>query len=92
MSSEEQTFESFGVPKQICTAIASLGWKMPSPIQRETYPYSLNGRDIIGLAQTGSGKTGAFLVPILTALLKKPQGLFAIVLAPTRYDSDMKFR
>lgn len=85
MSEEEPTFESFGVPKQICDTIKKLGWKSPTAIQRETYPYSLQGRDIIGLAQTGSGKTGAFLVPILAALMKKPQGLFALVLAPTRY-------
>ena len=44
------------------------------------------GRDIIGLAQTGSGKTAAFALPILQALLKNPQPLFALVIAPTRYD------
>lgn len=43
------------------------------------------GRDIIGLAETGSGKTGSFAIPILQSLLKNPQGLFALVLAPTRY-------
>jgi superfamily II DNA/RNA helicase len=43
-----------------------------------------SGKDIIGLAQTGSGKTGAFAIPILQALLQKPQPLFAVVLSPTR--------
>jgi ATP-dependent RNA helicase DDX47/RRP3 len=43
------------------------------------------GRDVIGLAKTGSGKTGAFALPILQALLQNPQPLFALVLAPTRY-------
>ena len=46
----------------------------------------LSGRDIIGLAKTGSGKTGAFALPILQALLENPQPLFALVLAPTRYE------
>jgi len=45
----------------------------------------LSGRDLIGLAQTGSGKTAAFAIPILQALLEKPQPLFACVLSPTRY-------
>lgn len=45
---------------------------------------ALEGRDVIGLAETGSGKTAAFALPILQALLDKPSGLFAVVLAPTR--------
>jgi len=61
-----------------------LGWKKPTPIQVESLPYSLKGRDIVGLAQTGSGKTGAFAIPIIAALLENPRRLFACVLSPTR--------
>ena len=63
-----------------------MNWARPSDIQRESLPHSLKGRDVIGLAKTGSGKTGAFALPIMQALLEKPQALFACVLAPTRYD------
>jgi ATP-dependent RNA helicase DDX47/RRP3 len=78
------TFESLGVVSTLCEACTTLGWKSPSDIQRESLPYALAGRDIIGLAETGSGKTGAFGLPILQKLLEKPQGLFALVLSPTR--------
>lgn len=59
-------------------------WKVPSKIQREAIPVALKGNDIIGLAETGSGKTGAFALPILQALLENPQRYFALVLTPTR--------
>ena len=62
-----------------------MGFKTPSEIQRESIPLALEGRDIIGLAQTGSGKTAAFAIPILQALWKAPQKLYALVIAPTRY-------
>lgn len=78
------TFASLGLCEALCEACESLGWKVPTEIQRESLPYSLQGRDVIGLAETGSGKTGAFGLPILEKLLQTPQGLFALVLAPTR--------
>jgi len=78
------TFASIGVPARLCATIESIGWKRPTPIQSESLPYSLKGRDIIGLAQTGSGKTGAYGIPILAALLENPRHLFACILAPTR--------
>ncbi|GAA6003964.1 DEAD/DEAH box helicase [Rhodotorula paludigena] len=78
------TFASLGLLPELCTACASLGFTAPSQIQQECIPYALEGRDIIGLAQTGSGKTAAFALPILHALWEDPQGLFAVVLAPTR--------
>lgn len=53
-------------------------------IQREALPVAFQGKDIIGLAETGSGKTGAFALPILQALLDNPQRLFALILTPTR--------
>jgi ATP-dependent RNA helicase DDX47/RRP3 len=80
----EQTFESLGVAEQLCKAAAAIGWTKASTIQAEALPAALEGRDVIGLAETGSGKTGAFSIPILQALLSNPQRLFAVVLAPTR--------
>ena len=73
-----------GVIDSLCDACAALGYKNPTPIQEKSIPLALEGRDIIGLAETGSGKTAAFALPILQALLDKPQSLFGLVLAPTR--------
>jgi len=78
------SFKSLGVLKPICDAVSDIGWKNPTEIQTEAIPHALKGRDIIGLAETGSGKTGAFAIPIIQALLESPQRLFAVVLAPTR--------
>lgn len=61
-----------------------MGFKAPTQIQAQAIPEALRGRDVIGLAQTGSGKTAAFGIPILQALWDDPQPLFAAVLAPTR--------
>jgi len=80
----EFQFEDLGIVKPICQAIEALGWKSPTDIQKKSIPEALKGRDVIGLAETGSGKTGAFAIPILQALLSNPQRLFAVVLAPTR--------
>ena len=66
-------------------ACEQLKFKAPTEIQRESIPWSLQGRDIIGLAQTGSGKTAAFALPILQALWNNPSPMFACVMAPTRY-------
>ncbi|KAH6632234.1 ATP-dependent rRNA helicase RRP3 [Chaetomium tenue] len=79
-----KTFQDLGIVDSLCDACNELGWKKPTPIQQESIPLALQDRDIIGLAETGSGKTGAFALPILQALLDKPQPLFALVLAPTR--------
>lgn len=78
------TFESLGLIPQICEACALLNFKAPTPIQADTIPYALQGKDLIGLAQTGSGKTAAFALPVIQALWDNPQPYFACVLAPTR--------
>uniref|UniRef100_A0A2I2YQH1 RNA helicase n=1 Tax=Gorilla gorilla gorilla TaxID=9595 RepID=A0A2I2YQH1_GORGO len=81
---ETKTFKDLGVTDVLCEACDQLGWTKPTKIQVEAIPLALQGRDIIGLAETGSGKTGAFALPILNALLETPQRLFALVLTPTR--------
>lgn len=73
-----------GLVDSLCEACDSLGWSKPTPIQTQTIPVALQDRDVIGLAETGSGKTAAFALPILQSLLVKPQPLFGLVLAPTR--------
>ena len=80
------TFESLGVNEELCKAAKSIGWTHASLIQKETLPHTILGKDIIGLAETGSGKTGAFLIPILQCLLENPQrnAVYAVILAPTR--------
>lgn len=75
---------SQGIIDSLCEACEALGYKAPTPIQQESIPLALTGRDLIGLAETGSGKTAAFALPILQALLDKPQPLFGLILAPTR--------
>ena len=82
---EIQSFASLGVIQPLCEACTALGYTKPTDIQAQSIPYALQNRDIIGLAQTGSGKTAAFALPILQALWEKPQPLFACALAPTRY-------
>ncbi|XP_004411131.1 PREDICTED: probable ATP-dependent RNA helicase DDX47 isoform X2 [Odobenus rosmarus divergens] len=81
---ETKTFKDLGVTDVLCEACDQLRWTKPTKIQIEAIPLALQGRDIIGLAETGSGKTGAFALPILNALLETPQRLFALVLTPTR--------
>ncbi|CAG8610471.1 2469_t:CDS:2, partial [Paraglomus occultum] len=78
------SFKSLGIIDPLCEACEQVNYKQPTEIQAEAIPWALQGRDIIGLAQTGSGKTAAFALPILQALWDAPQGLFACVLAPTR--------
>jgi len=72
------------VCEELCRACELLKWTVPTPIQVEAIPWALQGRDVIGLAETGSGKTGAFALPIVQQLLDNPQRFFAVVMAPTR--------
>ena len=82
----ETSFASLGVCEAICEACDKLGWKNATRIQEKVLPDALQGRDIIGLAETGSGKTGAFCIPVLQNLLENPirGAVFAVILAPTR--------
>ncbi|KAI8973624.1 P-loop containing nucleoside triphosphate hydrolase protein [Mycotypha africana] len=81
---EETTFAELGVSPQLCEACEKMNFKHPTDIQKESIPWAIEGRDIIGLAQTGSGKTAAFAIPIIQRLWDNPQAFFACVLAPTR--------
>lgn len=73
-----------GICKEITDVIAKLGWDKPSEIQSKAIPVAFRGRDIVGLAETGSGKTAAFAIPILQDLITKPKHNFALILTPTR--------
>eukprot|EP00111_Clytia_hemisphaerica_P015483 TCONS_00045719-protein len=80
----KKKFSDLGINEILCEACDRLGWKFPSKIQCESIPVSLEGKDVIALAETGSGKTGAFALPVLHTLLDNPQRLYALVLTPTR--------
>jgi ATP-dependent RNA helicase RhlE len=78
-------FDDLGLDAPLLEAVYGLGYEVPTPIQKEAIPAVLTGRDVIGTAQTGSGKTAAFLLPILQRLLKQTPGRTRVlVLAPTR--------
>ncbi|EJW84492.1 DEAD box ATP-dependent RNA helicase [Wuchereria bancrofti] len=81
---DDITFQKLGVTDVLCEACDRLNWKKPTKVQIAALPHAFKKRDIIGLAETGSGKTAAFAIPILQALLETPQKLFALVLTPTR--------
>ncbi|KAJ5215122.1 hypothetical protein N7468_010801 [Penicillium chermesinum] len=83
-SSPAKTFKELGVIDTLCEACTTLGYKTATPIQAQAIPVALSGRDLIGLAETGSGKTAAFVIPILQALMEKPKPFFGLILAPTR--------
>jgi len=82
-------FDSFDLYPQIAAGVQALGYSTPTPIQRQAIPPALKGQDVLGLAQTGTGKTAAFVLPILQRLVKRPRGrIRALVIAPTRELTD----
>ncbi|XP_045819541.1 DEAD-box ATP-dependent RNA helicase 10-like [Trifolium pratense] len=81
---EIKSFKDLGLSDELIEACDKLGWKTPLKIQIQAIPPALRGKDVIGIAQTGSGKTAAFALPILHALLEDPNPFFACVLSPTR--------
>lgn len=79
------SFISFNLHPRISAGVKALGYDIPTPIQRQAIPPVLKGHDVMGLAQTGTGKTAAFVLPILERLMKGPRkSVRALVIAPTR--------
>ncbi len=77
-------FSQLGLKSQLEQAVSDLGYITPTPIQSEIIPLMLDGHDVIGQAQTGTGKTAAFVLPILQTMERGQCGIQALVLAPTR--------
>ena len=80
----QPTFADLGLDERVVKALRDVGYESPSPIQAATIPALLEGRHVVGLAQTGTGKTAAFALPILSRLDLKQKTPQALVLAPTR--------
>ncbi len=80
------SFKEFSLHPQVLSGVISMGYDTPTPIQEQAIPVALEGRDLLGLAQTGTGKTAAFVLPILHHLASTPpkRGVRYLVLAPTR--------
>ena len=80
----QSTFKQLGLSEPLCAACAEMGLRRPTPIQAACIGPALDGRDVLGSAETGSGKTAAFALPVLQALSREPYGVFAVVLSPAR--------
>jgi ATP-dependent RNA helicase RhlE len=78
------TFADLGLAEPILAAVREAGYERPSPIQAQAIPVILRGRDVMGLAQTGTGKTAAFTLPVIHRLLGGPRRTRVLVLTPTR--------
>ena len=83
-SSSKPTFSSLGLSPSLCSSCTHLGLLHPTPIQQQCIPAILAGRNVVGEAKTGAGKTAAFALPLLHSLSSDPYGVYALVLTPTR--------
>ena len=81
-STEQPDFTALGLSKPVLAAIADAGYTVPTPIQQQAIPLIVQGRDVMGLAQTGTGKTAAFTLPIVDRLLDGPRRTRVLVLTP----------
>lgn len=87
-----RSWKESDIPPDVLNAIEKIGYKEPSPIQRQAIPIGLQNRDLIGIAETGSGKTASFVIPMLTYISKLPRlsdanrqlGPYALIISPTR--------
>src|SRR5947208_2874077 len=77
------SFSKFSLSQQLLEAVSTLSYKKPTPIQKQAIPVALEGCDLIGCAETGSGKTAAFLLPIIERISRAEQRQ-ALILTPTR--------
>ncbi|GGC70565.1 DEAD/DEAH box helicase [Hoyosella rhizosphaerae] len=82
--SGETTFAGLGIDDRVLRALSDVGYETPSPIQLATIPHMVEGRDVVGLAQTGTGKTAAFATPILSRIEESDAYPQALILTPTR--------
>ncbi len=80
----DTTFAGLGIDDRVLRALSDVGYETPSPIQLATIPHLIEGRDVVGLAQTGTGKTAAFATPILSRIVEDDAFPQALVLTPTR--------
>ena len=78
------SFRDLGLSDEVLHGVQSMGYVDPTPIQLRSFPVILSGRDLIASAQTGTGKTAAFALPLLTLLGKHKPGIRTLVLEPTR--------
>ena len=76
-------FQSFGLPDQLLESLEKLYFKNPTPVQEESIPLALNGHDLLVSSQTGTGKTGAFAIPIISKIIEKSNHS-ALIITPTR--------
>jgi ATP-dependent RNA helicase DeaD len=81
--SKVELFRELSLSEEGLAAVEALGWEEPTPIQWKAIPPGLGGKDIVGVAQTGTGKTGAFMIPCLERI-RGGTGLQVLVLCPTR--------
>ena len=79
-----ETFDELGIQPEILQAVKDMGFEEPTPIQRVSIPVALSGKDLIGQAQTGTGKTAAFGIPVLERIDTTKPGPQAVILSPTR--------
>lgn len=81
---ELNTFHELGLTNWICNSCNAMGFKRPTPIQQTCIPAILSGKNVMGCAETGSGKTAAFALPMLQHLSEDPYGIYGVILTPTR--------
>lgn len=84
VNSSDILFDDLGLPTDILDAVKELGFSAPTAIQAAAIPILLGGRDVVGVAQTGTGKTAAFALPLLAHIDPEEREVQALVLAPTR--------
>src|ERR1700760_3895236 len=76
-------FSQFALPPALAETLKTMGYTTPTPVQEQAIPPALEGKDILGSAQTGTGKTAAFGIPLMVRLMNNPRGS-ALILTPTR--------
>ncbi len=78
------SFDNLGLEPRLLEAVTRMGYTEPTPIQREAIPLAIAGRDVVGCAQTGTGKTAAFMLPLMQRIPAKPGAIRALIVTPTR--------